>query len=219
MADPWETAYLAFETSDQEIHKFVKRLMIIGASRWQRDAEIAELFCGRGNGLRALSKLGFTRLSGVDLSLSLVSHYKGPGRVCVSDCRKLPFKDHCKDFVVVQGGLHHLSTLPDDLEQTLSEIYRVLKDNGLFILVEPWLTPFLSFVHVLCRSKIAKRVSRKVDCLATMIMYERKTYDQWLNQPQMISTLLKNYFHIDQCSFRWGKLVFAGRKMRHTLSS
>ena len=216
--DPWEAAYLRFETPGQEIRKFVKRLMIVGAARWPRDAEIVELFCGRGNGLHALSELGFTRLAGVDLSFSLLNQYRGLGKVCVSDCRKLPFKDQCKDFVVIQGGLHHLSTLPDDLEQTLSETHRVLKDDGVFILVEPWLTPFLSFVHAVCRNRIAKTISRKVDSLATMILYERETYEQWLSQPQMIVTLLTKYFHTDQCSFGWGKLVFVGHKREATLS-
>ena len=67
-ADPWEAAYLRFETPEQEIRKFVKRLRALGVSKWPRDNEIVELFCGRGNGLRALQSLGFTRVEGVDLS-------------------------------------------------------------------------------------------------------------------------------------------------------
>ena len=45
-----------------------------------------------------------------------------------------------RTFVIVQGGLHHLKTLPDDLQQTFSEAARVLRDNGTFVVVEPWLT-------------------------------------------------------------------------------
>jgi ubiquinone/menaquinone biosynthesis C-methylase UbiE len=85
-----------------------------------------------------------------------------------------------RTFVIVQGGLHHLKTLPDDLQQTLSEAARVLRDNGVFVVVEPWLTTFLAFVHTVCRSRIARRVSLKIDALATMIDYERETYEQWL---------------------------------------
>jgi len=215
--DPWEAAYLRFETPEQEISKFVKRLKKMGAARWPRDAEILELFCGRGTGLHALSKLGFTRLAGADLSASLLAQYVGPAKCLVCDCRQLPFEDRRKDIVIIQGGLHHLPMLLDDLEQVLSETNRVLRDNGLIVVVEPWLTPFLSFVHVVCRSSIARRLSRKVDALATMVYYEQQTYKQWLGQPQAILSLLQKYFHADRCSFGWGKLMFAGRKKEGNL--
>ena len=55
--NPWEAAYLAFETPEQEINKFVGRLMKLGAQHWPRDAQIVELFCGRGNGLQALQRM------------------------------------------------------------------------------------------------------------------------------------------------------------------
>src|SRR5439155_8665936 len=47
--DPWEAAYLRFETPEEEIQKFIGRLNRLGAPQWPRDAEIVELFCGRGN--------------------------------------------------------------------------------------------------------------------------------------------------------------------------
>src|SRR5690349_24204483 len=120
--DPWEAAYLRFETPEEEIHKFIGRLNRLGARQWPRDAEIVELFCGRGNGLVALQRLGFTRLEGVDLSPRLIAQYKGTANCIVADCRKLPFADRSKDVLIVQGGLHHLPNLPADLEQTFSEM-------------------------------------------------------------------------------------------------
>ena len=60
--DPWESAYLRFETPEEEIGKFIGRLNRLGAAQWPRGTEIVELFCGRGNGLIALERLGFTRL-------------------------------------------------------------------------------------------------------------------------------------------------------------
>src|SRR5262249_39434965 len=128
------------------------------------------------------------------------------------DCRQLPFDNCCKDIVIIQGGLHHLMSLPDDLEQCLCEINRVLRADGLLVLVEPWLTPFLSLVHWLCRQSIVRRVSGKIDALATMIHYERETYERWLDLPKMILPLLHQYFTSEKCLFRWGKLWFAGRK-------
>lgn len=211
-ADAWEEAYLRFETPAQEIRKFVKRLMQMGAARWPRDAAIVELFCGRGNGLQALSELGFSRLEGVDLSASLLAQYTGPAKVHVGDCRRLSFDDSSKDIVIIQGGLHHLQVLPDDLEQTLSEANRVLRENGRMIVVEPWLTPFLSFVHAICRNSIARRLLPKIEALATMIYYEQQTYDQWLGNPQAILNLFEEHFHTDCRSIAWGKLSFVGHK-------
>src|SRR5712675_1767656 len=91
--DPWEAAYLRFETPQQEIQKFIARLNRLGARQWPRDAEIVELFCGRGNGLVALERLGFTHIEGVDLSPLLVAQYRGPAKCIVGDCRQLPFAD------------------------------------------------------------------------------------------------------------------------------
>src|SRR6266571_9470291 len=153
--NPWEAAYLRFESPEEEIRKFIRRLTRLGAPQWPRDAEIVELFCGRGNGLMALQRLGFTRLEGVDLSSRLIAQYKGPAKCIVGDCRKLPFEDRSKGLLVVHGGLHHLLSLPEDLEQTFSEMQRVLRKKGLVVFVEPWLTPFLRFVHAASRSSLA----------------------------------------------------------------
>ena len=78
--DPWEAAYLRFETPEQEIQKFMKRLRKLGADDWPRDCEIVELFCGRGNGLHALERMGFRRLEGVDLSPRLLAQYRGKAK-------------------------------------------------------------------------------------------------------------------------------------------
>jgi hypothetical protein len=102
--DPWEAAYLRFETPEQEIEKFTARLLKLGAGEWPRQAEIVELFCGRGNGLHALHRMGFTRLEGVDLSARLLAQYRGGAKCYVSDCRRLPFADRSKDVLIVQGG-------------------------------------------------------------------------------------------------------------------
>lgn len=208
--DAWESAYLRFETPAQEIKKFASRLVKLGASDWPRDAEIVELFCGRGNGLRALQSLGFTHLEGVDLSPRLIAEYQGPARCQVADCRKLPFASESKDVLIVQGGLHHLPTLPQDLEQTFAEMRRVLRKSGRVMFVEPWLTGFLWFVHAVCEIPLVRRVSPKLDALATMIEHERVTYEQWFQQPGVILALARKYFSPVHESFEWGKWKFVG---------
>jgi len=210
-SDPWESAYLRFETPEQEIEKFVSRLRKLGADQWPRNGELVELFCGRGNGLNALEKLGFARLEGVDLSPRLVAQYRGSAKCIVGDCRQLPFTDCSKDVLIVQGGLHHLPVLPEDLEKTLSEMQRVLRKSGRVVFVEPWLTPFLRFVHAVSENPLARRLSNKMDALATMIQFERRTYEQWLTQPDLIRNSAHAHFTPVHESFEWGKWNFVGQ--------
>jgi SAM-dependent methyltransferase len=211
-ADPWEEAYLRFHSPAQEIGKFMRRLRQLGASRWPRDAPVVELFCGRGNGLRALEGLGFTNVTGVDLSPTLASRYDGSARVLVHDCRQLPFPDATYDVAVVHGGLHHLESLPDDLERTLSETRRVLRVGGRLVAVEPWRTPFLDLVHLVSERPAARRLCPKLDAYQTMQDLEARTFNRWVSVPDVILGLLRRHFTPEILSRRWGKLHFVGRK-------
>jgi ubiquinone/menaquinone biosynthesis C-methylase UbiE len=160
--------------------------------------------------LIALERLGFTRIEGVDVSPRLVAQYRGPAKCIIGDCRKLPFAPRSKDVLIVQGGLHHLPTLPDDLEQTFSEMQRVLRNDGCVLLVEPWLTPFLRLVHAVSENSLARRLSNRLDALATMIQFERRTYEQWLGQPALIQKIARAHFVPVHESFAWGKWNFVG---------
>jgi ubiquinone/menaquinone biosynthesis C-methylase UbiE len=208
--DPWEAAYLRFETPAQEIRKFIRRLKRLGAVQWSRDAEIVELFCGRGNGLIALQRLGFTQIEGVDLSPRLIAQFKGTAKCTVADCRQLPFADRSKDVLIVQGGLHHLPNLPADLDQTFSEMQRVLRPSGRVMFVEPWRTPFLTLVHFISEIPLVRRLSVKMDAFATMTEYEIRTYTQWLTQPELVKKIAHDHFVPVRESFAWGKWNFVG---------
>jgi len=208
--DPWEAAYVRFETPEQEIKKFLKRLEFLGVTRVPRDADVVELFCGRGNGLHALSCLGFTNIEGVDLSPRLLALYSGPAKCCVADCRKLPFLDRSKDVLIVQGGLHHLPTLPQSLDETFREMHRVLCKQGLLVIVEPWRTPFLKLIHPISEIPLLRRISVKLDAFATMTHHERDTYERWLNQPDVILGVAHSHFSPVHESFAWGKWRFVG---------
>ena len=208
----WEAAYARFETPDEEIAKFTARFHKLGVDRLPRDLQVVDLFCGRGNGLQSLAVMGFSRLEGVDLSASLLEQSRGSAKLYVADCRELKFESDSKGLMIVQGGLHHLPSLPDDLEDVLSEVQRVLKPGGYFMVVEPWLTPFLRVVHTACSAGLLRQAWGKLDALACMIDRERTTYFKWLGQPRVIDSLLNRYFNCERRHVSFGELLFVGRK-------
>jgi SAM-dependent methyltransferase len=213
-ANPWEVAYLRFETPAEETRKFSRRLKKLGAANWPKNSAVLELFCGRGSGLRALRALGFSHITGADLSLSLIRNCDCSEAFVAADARQVPFRMGCKDIVIIQGGLHHLREIPDDLENTLVEIRHILKPDGKVVIVEPWKTPFLSFVHAVCANKAATLIFPKLKALADMIDNEKPTYYQWLEQPRLILDLLTKHFDVLHRSFFMGKLYFVGTPRR-----
>jgi ubiquinone/menaquinone biosynthesis C-methylase UbiE len=106
--------------------------------------------------------------------------------------------------------LHHLAVLPADLERTFAEMQRVLRKEGRVMFVEPWRTPFLNFVHFVSEISLVRRLSNKMDALATMIEHEIRTYEQWLGQPETIRKLSQRYFVPVHESLAWGKWNFVG---------
>lgn len=208
----WEAAYGRFETPDEERRKFARRLRRFGVEAWPRTLEIVEIFCGRGSGLEAWRRLGFSRLEGVDISENLLAQHGGDARLYVGDCRRLGFADESRDVICVQGGLHHLPVLPEDLTATVAEAWRVLRPGGRLVVVEPWTTPFLTAIHAACRSRTLRRASRKLDALACMIDHERESYFNWLSRPAEIMAGLTARFRPEVSRTAWGKLSWLGRK-------
>jgi ubiquinone/menaquinone biosynthesis C-methylase UbiE len=209
--EAWEAAYERFETPEEEIRKFLRRYRRLGIEALPRSSQVVELFCGRGNGIVALERMGFRSLEGVDLSAGLAARYRGPAQLYVGDCRQLRFEADSKDLVVIQGGLHHLPSLPNDIECVFCEINRILRAAGRVAIVEPWLTPFLRVVHAAYSSQALRRVWPKLDALASMNEREEVTYHAWLAQPKLIRRLLVESFVPERHFERFGKLLFLGR--------
>lgn len=210
--ETWEQAYARFETPEQEVHKFLRRLDWFGAKAWPRDAAIVELFCGRGNGLIALSRMGFTDLAGVDLSADLLSQYEGDAKTYVCDARDLSLDTASIDIAIVQGGLHHLPALPGDLDRSLAEAARVLSPGGRLVLVEPWDTPFLRMVHKASANARLRRLWGKLDAFQVLYENEYQTYDNWLGRPDEILSIINRHFTVQRQRTAWGKLFYLGQR-------
>jgi ubiquinone/menaquinone biosynthesis C-methylase UbiE len=210
-SDAWEGAYLSLGGDAQETAKFRRRLKWLGCHVWPRDARIAEICCGSGDGLDALSEFGFSNVVGIDLSHGLLSRYSGSVPVLLGDCRCLPLRSASCDVVIVQGGLHHLDELDEELEATFAEVRRVLRPMGKFVVVEPWRTRFLDLFHFASRLAFLRKVWPRFDAMATMTELEHEGYWHWLSSASLVRDLLESAFVAEYARIGWGKLWYVGR--------
>lgn len=203
--EKWEAAYERFESPSEEREKFRRRFRQLGIDKLPRDASVVDLFCGRGNGLSVLREWGFIELTGVDLSPELLRKCPEGVRLVVADCRELRFPENSVDAFIVQGGLHHLPRIPEDLEACLLEVHRSLKKGGTFFVVEPWSTPYLRAVHAITRMPVIRKRVARFDAFATMVEEEWETYAQWLSGKHEILDVFDRTFPSVRCTIGWGK--------------
>jgi len=208
----WEAAYRRFETPEEEYAKFKKRFLEMGIDKLPKDSAIADIFCGTGNGLRVLGEWGFTNLTGVDLSPHLIGQAPVNARRVVADCTDLKFPDQSVDYFIVQGGLHHLPRIPEDLDLCLKEVARSLRPGGKFFVVEPWNTPFLQAVHAITRNPVSRYIVPRFDAFATMVEEELETYQQWLSKGELIQEAFERHFRCLSFVCGWGKCQVVAEK-------
>lgn len=102
---------------------------------------LLDVGCGRGEILRHAAQLGADAYGidyatvAVNMSQHVIESVNGvvPGRTAVmqSDAKKLPFPTGVFDRVLMFDVVEHL--YPWELQQSLAEIHRVLKPDGMFI--------------------------------------------------------------------------------------
>ena len=99
---------------------------------------ILDVGCGRGFLLKKLSEKSEpgTKFFGIDISPKLVEIAKSnnpEATVEIGDAEKMRFNDATFDFVFMTEALEHMQ----DFSKSLSEIMRVLKPGGIFIVTIP----------------------------------------------------------------------------------
>jgi len=103
-----------------------------------KDLNILEVGCGNGVLLNELYKNGYKFVSGIDFLAEFVKLSKSRGLpydIEVGDIRSLNFKDSSYDVVVAERVIINLLDL-EHQNKAFSEIRRVIKKNGFFIMFE-----------------------------------------------------------------------------------
>ena len=94
--------------------------------------KVLDVGCGTGRLFPEFQKMNFD-ITGIDVSQKMIDIAKNrchKAKLLVGDVENLPFKDDSFDVVVASFVVVHLKYL----EKAFSEIYRVLKNGGVFII-------------------------------------------------------------------------------------
>ena len=138
--------FLSFNTDKRWRKKLVKRikkeLNVTSVNN------ILDIATGTGDLAFALSKLPATKITGIDLSVEMLNVARKKAKIRKSeiewmegDSENLPYENEQFDFVTVAFGVRNF----ENLEKGLAEILRVLKPNGVFVILEtsvPDKTPY-----------------------------------------------------------------------------
>lgn len=114
--------------------KFLYKPLFAGID-W-RGKRVLEGMCGAGSTTAYLQNKG-AHVTGLDISPKAIELFRAKWPNSEAICASMTdsgLLDNSFDIVVVDSGLHHLHPY---LNETLNEIYRILKPGGFFIFLEP----------------------------------------------------------------------------------
>lgn len=124
--------------------------LILKANKADKNANVTllDFGCGPGDNSLRFSSAGF-KVSGFDISEENIKNCnklfelnKSTGNFLVSPAESLPFKDSEFDVVIGIDILHHV-----DINESMKELKRVLKDNAIAIFREPVEVPLLDKIR------------------------------------------------------------------------
>jgi len=104
---------------------------------------ILDIGGGYGRITIPLAKMGY-QIDGIDLSPNLLKEAKQQAKIAnlklafkVGDMRNLPYKDESFDIVICMWSTFSYMLIKEDQIQAITEMYRILKKNGLIIINLP----------------------------------------------------------------------------------
>lgn len=112
-----------------------RRLALSGLTL-QRDTKILDLCCGSGQATEILVQYS-QEVTGLDASPKSIKRAQSnvPSAQYVEGfAENMPFEDNVFDVVHTSAALHEMN--PEQLQEILNEVYRVLKPGGIFTLVD-----------------------------------------------------------------------------------
>lgn len=128
---------------------------------------VLDIATGTGDLAINLSRTKASKIVGLDISSGMLEigkkkvsakHLEQTVEMVLGDSEKIPFEDHAFDAITVAFGVRNF----EDLEKGLTEIYRVLKPGGIFVVLEtsvPTKSPFKQGYH-LYTNKIMPLIGR-----------------------------------------------------------
>jgi ubiquinone/menaquinone biosynthesis C-methylase UbiE len=116
---------------------------------------------------------------------------------------KTKFSKNTFKAIFIQGGLHHIPG-KKNIKRVLIECHRILKQNGLLFITEPFNDLFLHTVHLTLA--ISPWLPKKLASLKTMIHEEKKTYYSWLANVNLLFYTSLTKFRIIKKQVKLGKI-------------
>lgn len=119
-----------FNNKEDHARRFIKKCLPS-----LKNKRILDLGCGDGRDILTYEKLEAKEIYGIDSSTFMISEakkiVKAPKNLVVGSMDSLPFKNKFFDLIIARFSIHYLS----NLDKMYSEINRVLKNKGTFIVV------------------------------------------------------------------------------------
>lgn len=129
-------------------YDLLNRLLSMGVDRWWRQSmvkrvrqhkpqSVLDVATGTGDSAIALKKSGATRIVGADIAEQMLRQARKKQAAAgiefvKADGEHLPFGDGCFDAVTISFGIRNF----EQRRQGLQEMRRVLKQNGLLVVLE-----------------------------------------------------------------------------------
>lgn len=193
----WNRNWLLYETYNKKKLLMIYKKLAIDCL--DRKIAILDIGCGTGAFLSILRENGFNNLCGWESQIELVNK-KLDNAVEMGNCLEdIDDKEYHSrfDVIFIIGVLHHLSSL-DEIRICMRNVHSSLKNNGLFISVEPHKTFLRSFTTRLMMSLPDMLLPSNVVLDKALVKHEHNELEQWLNyQVKCDQMLVENGFFVN----------------------
>lgn len=105
----------------------------------QKDAKILDIGCNYGSLIYNLYKKGYKNVYGIDINNKTIKegkkYYKEiRSRIKIYNGKKIPYQDQFFDVVLMFDVIEHIPSIENFLK---GQVYRVLKEKGIFVFQTP----------------------------------------------------------------------------------